>query len=139
MAVSAVVANEPLDNAFGDLLNRIKSYNPFVDLDRLKSAYELGKKAHLGQFRASGESYFSHPIAVGYLLADMHLDTDTIITALLHDTVEDCDVTLQDISAQFGDEVSSLVDGVTKLSRIENQSPDTRQAENFRKLMVALS
>ena len=69
----------------------------------------------------------------------MHLDTDTIITALLHDTVEDCDVTLQDISAEFGDEVSSLVDGVTKLSRIENQSPDTRQAENFRKLMVALS
>jgi len=110
-----------------------------VDLDRLKSAYELGKKAHLGQFRASGESYFSHPIAVGYLLADMHLDTDTIITALLHDTVEDCDVTIQDISAQFGDEVSSLVDGVTKLSRIENQSPDTRHAENFRKLMVALS
>ena len=139
MAVSAVAANEPLDDAFSDLLNRIRSYNPFVDLDRLKSAYELGKKAHSGQFRASGEPYFSHPIAVGHLLADMHLDTDTIITALLHDTVEDCDVTLQDISAQFGDELSSLVDGVTKLSRIENQSPDTRQAENFRKLMVALS
>ena len=79
MAVSAVAVNEPLDDAFNDLLNRIRSYNPFVDLDRLKSAYELGKKAHLGQFRASGESYFSHPIAVGYLLADMHLDTDTII------------------------------------------------------------
>ena len=69
MAVSAVAANEPLDDAFSDLLNRIRSYNPFVDLDRLKSAYEFGKKAHSGQFRASGEPYFSHPIAVGHLLA----------------------------------------------------------------------
>ena len=69
----------------------------------------------------------------------MHLDTDTIITALLHDTVEDCDITLQDISEQFGNQIANLVDGVTKLSQIENQSPDKRQAENFRKLMVAIS
>ena len=138
MAVSAVT-DTSLDNAFSNLLNRIRSYNPFVDVDRLSLAYELGKKAHNGQFRASGHAYFTHPIAVGHLLADMHLDTDTIITALLHDTVEDCDITLDDISSRFGDEVASLVNGVTKLSRIENHSPDMRQAENFRKLMVAIS
>src|SRR6056300_1933956 len=121
------------------LFNKIHAYDPSVDGDKLKRAFIFGMEAHDGQTRASGEPYYIHPIAVANILADMHLDTDTIITALLHDTVEDCDVTLQDISAQFGDEVSSLVDGVTKLSRIENQSPDTRQAENFRKLMVALS
>ncbi len=139
MAVSAVVANITIENSFGKLLNRIRAYNPFVDLNKLDAAYQFGKKAHDGQFRASGEMYFSHPIAVAHLLADMHLDTDTIITALLHDTVEDCDISLEDIAVQFGKEMASLVDGVTKLSQIENQSPDKRQAENFRKLMVAIS
>ena len=139
MVASAIVANKTIEDAFSSLINRIRSYNPFVDLERLNAAYDTGKKAHNGQFRASGEAYFSHPIAVGYLLADMHLDTDTIITALLHDTVEDCDITLQDISDQFGNQIANLVDGVTKLSQIENQSPDKRQAENFRKLMVAIS
>ena len=83
--------------SFSNLINRIRSYNPFVDLERLNAAYDIGKKAHNGQFRASGEAYFSS-YSCCYLLADMHLDTDTIITALLHDTVEDCDITLQDIS-----------------------------------------
>ena len=139
MVASAIVANKTIEDAYSSLINRIRSYNPFVDLKRLNAAYDTGKKAHNGQFRASGEAYFSHPIAVGYLLADMHLDIDTIITALLHDTVEDCDITLQDISEQFGNQIANLVDGVTKLSQIENQSPDKRQAENFRKLMVAIS
>ena len=135
MVASSIVANKTIEAAFSNLINRIRSYNPFVNLERLNAAYNIGKKAHKGQFRASGEAYFSHPIAVGYLLADMHLDTDTIITALLHDTVEDCDITLQDISDQFGNQIANLVDGVTKLSQIENQSPDKRQAENFLKLM----
>ncbi len=139
MAVTAKAAIITIENSFSNLLNRIKAYNPFVDLAKLNAAFEFGKKSHEGQYRASGETYFSHPISVAHLLADMHLDVDTIITALLHDTVEDCDITLEDISAKFGEEITSLVDGVTKLSRIENQSPDKRHAENFQKLMVAIS
>ncbi len=139
LAISAIAVNTTIESSFGNLLNRIKSYNPLIDLDKLNAAYHFGRKAHNGQFRASGDAYFSHPIAVAHLLADMHLDSDTIITALLHDTVEDCDITLQDVAELFGKEIAGLVDGVTKLSRIENQSPDKRQAENFRKLMVAIS
>ena len=86
--------------------------------------------------RASGEPYFTHPIEVAHILADMHLDPATIITALLHDVVEDTEVSLSLIGDQFTDEVARLVDGVTKLTRIEMQS-DNRQAENFRKLVLA--
>ena len=128
-----------MQNAFEDLVSRIRAYNPAVDEARLKAAYDLGEKAHEGQTRASGEAYFTHPISVANILTDIHMDSDTIITALLHDTVEDCDVTLDQIEDAFGKDVAELVDGVTKLTRIELQSEGTKQAENLRKLVVATS
>ena len=122
------------------LIDRMRVYDPQVDGDRLERAFELGKTAHAGQLRASGEPYFTHPVAVANLLIDMRLDVDTVITALLHDTVEDCGVKLATLAEQFGDDVAQLVDGVTKLSRIAIQSsPSSAQAENFRKLLLAMS
>lgn len=118
----------------------MRGYDPHVDGERLERAFELGKTAHAGQLRASGEPYFTHPVAVANLLIDMRLDVDTVITALLHDTVEDCGVELATLAGQFGDDVAQLVDGVTKLSRIAIQSsPSSAQAENFRKLLLAMS
>ena len=122
------------------LIDRIRGYDPYIDGNRLEQAFELGKTAHDGQLRASGEPYFTHPVAVANLLIDMRLDVDTVITALLHDTVEDCGVKLPTLAEQFGDDVAQLVDGVTKLSRIAIQSsPSSAQAENFRKLLLAMS
>ncbi len=120
------------------LTDRIRAYNPGIDDDLLSRAFSFAEKAHRGQVRASGEPYFTHPIEVAHILADMHLDPATIITALLHDVVEDTDVSLASIRDQFTDEVAQLVDGVTKLTRIEMQS-DNKQAENFRKLVLAMS
>jgi GTP pyrophosphokinase len=122
------------------LIDRMLGYDPHIDGERLERAFELGKTAHAGQLRASGEPYFTHPVAVANLLIDMRLDVDTVITALLHDTVEDCGVELPTLAEQFGTDVAQLVDGVTKLSRIAIQSsPSTAQAENFRKLLLAMS
>ena len=122
------------------LIDRMRSYDPHVDGERLERAFEFGKTAHAGQLRASGDLYFTHPVAVANLLIDMRLDADTVITALLHDTVEDCGVELPTLAEQFGDDVAQLVDGVTKLSRIAIQSsPSSAQAENFRKLLLAMS
>lgn len=120
------------------LTDRIRAYNPSIDGDMLSRAFSFAEKAHSGQVRASGEPYFTHPIEVAHILADMHLDPATIITALLHDVVEDTEVSLEAISTQFTEEIARLVDGVTKLTRIEMQS-DNRQAENFRKLVLAMS
>ena len=126
--------------AADDLYHKIKTYNAAVDGDKLRRAFLFGMAAHDGQARASGEPYFVHPIAVANILADMRLDLDTVITALLHDTVEDCDVTLGTLQTQFGASVAQLVDGVTKLSRIGMQSSqNSMQAENFRKLLLAMS
>ena len=123
-----------------DLYYKIKTYNAAVDGDKLRRAFLFGMAAHDGQARASGEPYFVHPIAVANILADMRLDLDTVITALLHDTVEDCEVTLDTLQNQFGASVAQLVDGVTKLSRIGMQSSqNSMQAENFRKLLLAMS
>ena len=120
------------------LTDRIRAYNPGIDDELLSRAFGFAEKAHRGQVRASGEPYFTHPIEVAHILADMHLDPATIITALLHDVVEDTDVTLDMIQDQFTDEIANLVDGVTKLTRIEMKS-DNKQAENFRKLVLAMS
>jgi len=123
-----------------NLYQKIKAYNQAVDGEKLRRAFVFGMDAHDGQVRASGEPYFVHPIAVANILADMRLDLDTIITALLHDTVEDCDVTLDRLLTEFGASVAQLVDGVTKLSRIGMQSTqNSMQAENFRKLLLAMS
>ncbi len=122
-----------------ELVNKVKSYLKNVDEDALNKAYVFAMKAHGHQTRASGEPYFTHPLEVANILTDLSMDSDTIITALLHDTVEDTDVTLEDIRKNFGENIAALVDGVTKLSRIENLSDKANQAENFRKLLLAMS
>src|SRR3954452_11716637 len=122
-----------------ELVEQVKSYDPNADEDALNRAYVYSMKAHGSQLRASGDPYFSHPIEVAGLLAQMKLDGASIITGLLHDTVEDTVATLDDIERLFGPEIGRLVDGVTKLSRLELQPNQTRQAENFRKLVLAMS
>ncbi|HEY2446218.1 MAG TPA: HD domain-containing protein, partial [Rhizomicrobium sp.] len=123
----------------GELVERVKAYDPEADEALLKRAYEYGMTAHGEQTRASGDPYFAHPIEVAAILAELRLDVPTIVTALLHDTIEDTHVTFEDVTKEFGREIAELVDGVTKLSKLESFSERTRQAENFRKLMLAMS
>ncbi|HVM77837.1 MAG TPA: bifunctional (p)ppGpp synthetase/guanosine-3',5'-bis(diphosphate) 3'-pyrophosphohydrolase [Stellaceae bacterium] len=122
-----------------ELVERVKSYDPSADEDALNRAYVFSMKAHGTQKRASGDPYFSHPVEVAGILAGMKLDSSSIVTGLLHDTVEDTLATLDEIERVFGPEIGRLVDGVTKLSRVELQSGQTKQAENFRKLVLAMS
>src|SRR6266566_3276337 len=120
-------------------VERVQSYDPDADEEMLNRAYVYGLKKHGAQLRASGDPYFSHPVEVAGILAQMKLDSSSIVTGLLHDTVEDTVATLDDIERLFGPEIARLVDGVTKLSRLELQSDQTKQAENFRKLVLAMS
>lgn len=122
-----------------ELVEKVKSYDPDADEDALNRAYVYAMKKHGSQKRASGDPYFSHPLEVAYILTGFKLDTASIITALLHDTVEDTDATLEEIESLFGKEISTLVDGVTKLGRLESKSENAKQAENFRKLLLAMS
>ena len=122
-----------------ELVERIKAYDPLADEDIINRAYVFAMKAHGAQTRASGDPYFSHPLEVAGILTRFKLDTNTIVTALLHDTIEDTDVTLEQIESQFGEPVARMVDGVTKLTRIEFQSDQAKQAENFRKFVLAMS
>jgi len=121
-----------------ELYSKISKYDNFVCERTIEKAYYLSEKAHSNQFRSSGEKYFTHPVAVAEYLIEMKLDSATIITALLHDVVEDSEVTLDEISKEFGNEISKLVDGVTKLSKLELKF-GFAQAENFRKLLLASS
>jgi len=105
-----------------ELVERVRAYDPSADEDALNRAYVFSMKAHGAQLRASGDPYFSHPVEVAGILSGMKLDTSSIITGLLHDTVEDTVATLDDIERVFGGDIARLVDGVTKLSRIELQS-----------------
>src|ERR671935_986124 len=122
-----------------ELVERVQSYDPHADEDMLNRAYVYGLRKHGTQLRASGDPYFSHPVEVAGILAQMKLDSASIVTGLLHDTVEDTVATLDEIERLFGPDIARLVDGVTKLSRIELQSDQTKQAENFRKLVLAMS
>jgi GTP pyrophosphokinase len=122
-----------------ELVERVKAYDPAADEDALNRAYVYTMKAHGTQQRASGDPYFSHPVEVAGILSSMKLDSASIITGLLHDTVEDTTATIEEIESMFGPDIAKLVDGVTKLSRIELQSDQTKQAENFRKLVLAMS
>lgn len=121
------------------LLEKMKSYDPRAQLDLVGRAYDYAQEKHEGQMRSSGDPYFSHPVAVAEILAGMHLDSATIATALLHDTVEDTSASIEDIQKKFGDEVARLVEGVTKLSKIKLKTAEMQQAENFRKLVLAMS
>ncbi len=123
-----------------ELVERVNAYDPEADGKLLVRAYHFSLAAHGSQKRESGDPYYSHPVAVAGILADMKLDTDTIATALLHDTVEDTRATLAQVEFQFGSNIARLVDGVTKLSSIEMPDPEANpQAENFRKLFLAMS
>ncbi|MFC3677495.1 RelA/SpoT family protein [Ferrovibrio xuzhouensis] len=122
-----------------ELVEKVLAYDPDADEDLLNRAYVFSMKAHGTQKRASGDPYFSHPVEVAGILAGMKLDSTAIATGLLHDTLEDTVATSTEIEKNFGKDVLRLVDGVTKLSRIELQSDRTRQAENFRKLLLAMS
>ncbi len=121
------------------LLARIAAYDSKADPAVINEAYGAAAEAHADQKRDNGEPYITHPLAVAGILASYKLDSASIITALLHDTVEDTSVTLATVQKRFGNEVASLVDGVTKLTRLELQSDRTKQAENFRKLVLAMS
>ena len=122
-----------------ELVELVKAYDPGADEDVINRAYVFAMQAHGSQKRASGDPYFSHPLEVAGILTKYRLDTSSIVTSLLHDTIEDTDATFDSIEKQFGGEVARLVDGVTKLTRIELQSDQEKQAENFRKLVLAMS
>ncbi len=122
-----------------ELVERVTRYDPEADEDLLNRAYVYAMKAHGNQKRASGEAYFNHPLEVAAILADMKLDDATIVAALLHDTVEDTEATHQDIQEKFGDEIAKLVDGLTKISKLDRVTKEATQAENLRKLLLAMS
>ena len=122
-----------------ELVERVKEYDPDADEALLNRAYVFTVQKHGSQKRASGDPYFSHPIEVAGLMTDLKLDQDTVITALLHDTVEDTLATIEEVEAQFGPAIARLVDGVTKLSKIEQLTDDERAAENLRKFLLAMS
>ena len=122
-----------------DLINKVKNYNKFVNPETLSKAYDFALKAHEKQKRDEGSPYIIHPIAVANILTELKLDSATIATGLLHDTIEDTHATYKTIETEFGKEVADLVDGVTKISEFENQAISNSKAENFRKLILATS
>lgn len=127
------------DKEIQELIEKIKKYANDADVSLVEKAYYFAKKAHDGQFRKSGEPYFIHPVAVANILCDMELDIETIIAGLLHDVVEDTEYTYEDIEREFSKEIADLVDGVTKLGKIKYQSKEETQAENLRKMFLAMA
>lgn len=140
--VSESLFEEPVSEkpvkSLEDLLERVRRYFPTGDLSLITRAYALSEKAHQGQIRRSGEPYIFHPLSVAAILADLRLDLASIATGLLHDVVEDTDVTLDEIRAEFGDLVAQLVDGVTKISKMSFRNTHEKQGENIRKMIVAM-
>lgn len=128
-----------MERRYNKLVSKIKEYNPGCNFTMLDKAYELAAKAHEGQLRESGEPYITHPLEVAHILADLELDCTTIIAGLLHDTVEDTNCTIDDIREQFGEDTASLVDGVTKLDKIPYTTKEEQQAENLRKMFMAMA
>ncbi|HUM33993.1 MAG TPA: HD domain-containing protein, partial [Candidatus Saccharicenans sp.] len=124
---------------FDDIVEKIQGDYTEKDIRTLQKAYIFAARAHQGQIRRSGEPYLSHPLEVTNLLADMHLDLTTLIAALLHDVPEDTEVTVAEIRENFGREVATLVEGVTKISRVEDTSPEETRAETIRKIILAMT
>jgi GTP diphosphokinase / guanosine-3',5'-bis(diphosphate) 3'-diphosphatase len=122
-----------------DILDKVSSYAPNADLDLIMRAYVYSAKAHAGQMRKSGEPYLIHPIAVAGILADLHMDVDTVAVGLLHDTMEDCLTTRDELTEMFGTDVADMVDGVTKIGKLEFRNKHEAAAENFRKLVLAMA
>ena len=122
-----------------ELIAEVEAYNPEVDRDLLRRAFHFAERAHEGQTRRSGEEFIHHPLGVARICAELHLDEQTIAAALLHDVVEDTGADLDEVKAEFGAEVAQLVEGVTKLTRISFQSREQAEAENYRKMIVAMA
>ena len=122
-----------------ELVERVRKYNPHVDEDLLNRAYVYAMKAHGAQTRASGDPYFSHPLEVAAILTDLKLDDATIVAAVLHDTIEDTDATREEIDRLFGEQIGKLVEGLTKIEKLDLVTKQARQGENFRKLLLAVA
>src|SRR4030067_979120 len=122
-----------------EIIEKVNSYIKTGDEFIIRKAYVFAAKAHRNQQRLSGEPYLSHPLEVASILADLKLDIPTIATGILHDTIENTDTTLNQLTEHFGPEISSLVNGVTKIGRIEFTSSEERQSENFRKMILAIA
>jgi GTP diphosphokinase / guanosine-3',5'-bis(diphosphate) 3'-diphosphatase len=131
------LSDTPL-RSLDDLKQKILEYYPHADLKLIEKAFDFSGRAHQGQIRRSGEPYISHPLNVAAILADLKLDLDSIATGLLHDTVEDTHATIDEIKKEFGDTIASLVDGVTKISKMQFKTSTERQGENIRKMIVAM-
>ena len=134
----AIATNVLTVTRFRDLLRKIRSYRPNDDLSLVKKAYEFSLEHHSGQTRASGEPYLVHPLEVAAVLSEMRLDTTAIAAGLLHDSVEDTQVTVEEIKAEFGEQVAHIVEGVTKISKLEFASREEAQAESVRKMVLAM-
>ena len=128
-----------MDPLFAKLTDAIEKSNKSYDLERIKAAFTMARQAHKGQMRSSGDPYISHPIEVAIILVGLGMDSDTIIGGILHDVVEDTSITLEDIQKRFGGDVADLVDGVTKLANIPYSSRAEQQAENVRKMLLAMA
>jgi GTP pyrophosphokinase len=126
------------ENRISELCTELETYLEPTQVEEIYSAYLVGAAAHEGQMRVSGEPYISHPIAVARILAEMRMDSKSIIAAILHDVIEDTPTLKENLADQFGDEVAELVDGVSKLAKMDFRSKAEAQAENFRKMMLAM-
>jgi len=128
-----------LQNRLNSIIKKVRSYHPDPDIAQLRDAYEFAAAMHEGQTRKSGEPYMSHPLEVMDIIADLRLDVASLVAGLLHDTVEDTDTTVEELSGRYGEDVAFLVDGVTKLSKFQFNTREEAQAENIRKMIIAMS
>ena len=134
----SLAARRTVDLRFAELMDKVRRNRPGDDVDLLRRAYDFAAENHKAQTRLSGEPYLSHPVEVAHLLADMKLDVTSLCAALLHDIVEDTKIPVEKISEQFGPDVARIVEGVTKISRLDLLAPEDRQAENVRKMLLAM-
>ncbi|MFU8806843.1 MAG: HD domain-containing protein, partial [Bradymonadaceae bacterium] len=128
-----------LQNRLNSIVKKVRGYHPDPDIDKLRAAFEFANEMHEGQVRKSGEPYMTHPLEVMDIIADLRLDVASLVAGLLHDTVEDTDTTVEDLRDMFGEDVAFLVDGVTKLSKFSFNTREEAQAENIRKMIIAMS
>ena len=131
-------ARRTVDLRFVELMDKVRRSRPGDDLELLRRAYDFAAEQHKTQTRLSGEPFLSHPVEVAHILADMKLDVTSLCAALLHDVVEDTKIPLETISEHFGADVARLVEGATKISRLDLLAPEARQAENVRKMLLAM-
>ncbi|NCG32571.1 MAG: HD domain-containing protein, partial [Proteobacteria bacterium] len=117
----------------------MEAYADRLDVEKIREAYDLAVEAHGGQTRASGEEYVTHTVEVATLLAQLRLDSNSIVAGLIHDTVEDTDISLKDLERRFGSEVATIVDGVTKLGKVKFSSATEQQVENYRKMLLSMA